>query len=353
MVRRTLNWGGILLLGMTLTTGCGRGPEPETASVDEAELDAAEVDDDEPAMAEGGSTPARKRGRHKPLKKKGPHIGGIPLDAFADRPVVTVATPMAPPPATAQPASETPMTAAPAEPPPAAGGGWEMLITADDIQAEVKSIRLQMKESLGSVSKYNGVYRTVIARSMSVLSGLAEIVAEQPLTLSWKPNAKYIRDMAGEVQAKASGLGNEPYAATQAAWEELDAFLDGNKPAKLPESPETLPLPTVVKRSSAMQRMEEAVNELKSSFGSAEAIKKDPEKAAHLAAVLATFSKIIGMDGYDSADDDEYKAFVQALMKSNAELQAAVKTADFTAFSDSLSRVNKTCNECHSAGFKP
>lgn len=228
------------------------------------------------------------------------------------------------------------------------------MITADDIQAEVKEIRLQMKDALTSVTKYNGQYKKTIPRCMSVLAGLAEIVAGQPsLSLSWKPNAKYIRDMAGGVQEKASGLGNEPYAATQAAWEELEAFLDGNKPSKLPESPETLPLPTVVKRGSAMQRMEEITGELKNAFGSADALKKEPEKAAHLSAVLTTFSKIIGMEGYDSSDDDEYKAFVQTLMKANGELQAAVKTADFTGFTDSLSRINKTCNECHTAGFKP
>ena len=337
---------GVLLLCAALFVGCGRGSSDEVAD-DETETSEEVAADEEEDT--GSTTTARRR--KKPAKKKGPHLGGIPLDAFADRPIVTVATPSAAP-SPAPSAAPAPMPAATVEAAAAASGGWDALITAEDVQSEIKHIRQGMSTSLMSVSKYNGAYKGPIPQHMSVLAALAAIVAEQNMDISWKPDAIYIRDMAAEVQSKANGLGNEPFEATQKAWEELDAFLSGNKPVKLPESAPRLPFSEVTKRSAAMRRMEHAFNTLKQNFGSADDIKKDPEKATHEAAILATLTRIIGMEGYDLADDEEYKGYVQALEKSNAELLASIKSGDFTAFSDSLSRANRTCGECHTS-FKP
>ena len=105
-----------------------------------------------------------------------------------------------------------------------------------------------------------------------------DLRARKPMDVSWKPDAHYIRDMAADVQAKANGLGDEPYEATQKAWEELDAFLSGNKPAKLPESAPKIPFSEVTKRGPAMRRMEIAFDTLKATVGSADDLKKEQEK---------------------------------------------------------------------------
>ena len=86
MCRRGWVLGVLLLLGGALVVGCGRGSSEATADEETEAPEEVAADED------SGSTPTARRTRKKPAKKKGPHLGGIPLDAFADRPIVTVAT---------------------------------------------------------------------------------------------------------------------------------------------------------------------------------------------------------------------------------------------------------------------
>ena len=74
------------------------------------------------------------------------------------------------------------------KPEAAAGRDWNALIEMDVLDAEVKRIRNELAAQLQSVPKYNSHFQE-IAIAGTTLAAVAEIVAEHPGSLSWKPNA--------------------------------------------------------------------------------------------------------------------------------------------------------------------
>ena len=227
---------------------------------------------------------------------------------------------------------------------------WSDVLTPEIVRTEVMRIKASMKDSLISVSKYNSSCKRKIPEDMATLAALANILAEEPMDVLCG-KALEVRAGAADVQSKAGGLGETPYNATKKAWDQLDALLAA--PVQPDAKPgESAAFAQLVKRASVMRRMENAFSTMKSKIRSAESLQAEKASAEHDAAMLITISRIVATKGYDSADDAEYQAYARALQKAGREIHSAVKAGDYTAFSDALSRANKTCGECHT-NFKP
>ncbi len=119
------------------------------------------------------------------------------------------------------------------KPEAAAGRDWNALIEMDVLDAEVKRIRNELAAQLQSVPKYNSHFQE-IAIAGTTLAAVAEIVAEHPGSVSWKPNAPFVRDLAAKIHDAASAPGGPAFQATKTPYEQLVDVLDGNLPAGVP-----------------------------------------------------------------------------------------------------------------------
>ena len=76
-------------------------------------------------------------------------------------------------------------------------------------------------------------------------------------------------------------------------------------------------------------------------------LKGESEAIVHEAMVIAALGKIVAADGYSSADEADYQQFANALINGAKDAAAAAKDQNFQKFTDSMNKVNKSCEQCH------
>lgn len=329
-----------------------------------------EVAEDEPAAetesetgTSGKSTTGKGTSSKKSSKPKQVMIGDIPKDVWFDDPLGVAAntaqigggTPKAAVPAPEVAATKTTTPAAsnpPAEAPAAAGGGkddWKSIISGEIIGEETKKIKARMTDGLSNVGRYNANYKDIIQVDGAVLAALAGIETAHPDPISWKGDAKFVRDLSSDIAAKAKGLGPPSYDPTKQTWEKLEGVLSGNKPGDLGESAPTVPFSEVARRQLLMKRMERAFNAMKLNINNEDTFKKSGEVATHESTLLAALAKVVGTEGYEAADEDDYQKFINEVIAGNQAVATAVKDGNFKAFNDGLTRCYKACNDCHAS----
>ncbi len=344
----------LLAAALTLTWQCGC---QSSTSTDEAEEGAVE----QPAAKRSKSTAkSRKTSGEAAVASTTPGKSLTPDDVWFPDPIKvaldksplggasTAAAASGTPEASVKPpemSADKPKPDAPTEGGASKPGGWD-LVTADVVTVEVKQVKTRMADSLSNVNKYNGQYKKNIRMDASVLAAIATIVGTKNDGASWKGDAKYVRDLSANVIKEASGLEKKHYDATKTAWEDLDGLLSGNKPAKLPDSAPEVPFSETVNRGGAMLRMDKAYELLKQ-FSTADALKKNQEMALHEAAILAVLTKVVASPGYPDIEEEDYQKIATAMEQYSAEAMTAAKEQNFAAYGDALSRMGKSCTECH------
>lgn len=356
MRRHALVLGMTFLFSMCLLAGCGRN-SPSTASTQaDAEnggnAESANPKESVESEATKPSVPNRKM------------VGDIPLDVFFDDPISVAkqAGEISSPTSTQAAATGTPAPAegtpkAPVGPmppaekvtakPEATAEGWNALVSVEDLQDEVKKIRLRLQDNLSSVTKFNSHYAKEIVWDGAGLAALAEIALAHPDKVSWKTHAGQIRDAAKEMIGKSKALGPKAFEATKKEFEKIDGLLSGNPPPGLPPAAEGVAFSDVAPRKHLMQCIQEGYESLRANYQAANSLEKKSEEAAHTASIVAAYSKVIGTDGYNSTDEDDYKTFLKALLEANLTMAKAAREKDFDAFTKANGPIPKICSDCH------
>lgn len=351
-----LTWGIAGILGLSWIVGCSKTTPPAASSQAEESETSSKGSSSKGTAASNRSDSEGQRA----AAPKRPMVGDIPLDVWLDNPIAESKQTGSAAPAPEKTAAAPAPTVAKADPMPAekpaaapaataAGGGdWGTIISAEDIQSEIKKIRNELTQSLSAIGKYNAHYKE-IAMEGAVLAALAGIAIVHPEKVSWKEHAPQIRDVASEMAKKSKGLGPKLFEETKKEFEKLEGLLSGNPPPGLPEAAPDIPFSEVASRRGIMQRLQVSSDYLRANFQTEAKLGQAQEDAAQAASVVAAISKVIGTEGYGSADEEEYQAFVKSMVEANLAMAKAARDKDFTVFSEANGKVIKYCNDCHQA----
>lgn len=378
--RRTMkNQAGLALTFLlAICNGCG-GSTP-TASNDNAAASSAAppvaplgTENDTAttqtaAVGNGGTTNTAKtkhgRGEVWVDQKGQKWFGDVPMDAFFDQPY-TVASNSAPiggnaastavaavTPTTGEASPEkieAPATTAGTDAPAstASGDSWAELITETELDNEVKAIRNYLNENLQSVSNYNSAM-LMIPPKAATLGAMAGVAMAHPNAVSWKDDAKYVRDLAKQMNADTLRSGPKDQKRLLGLYESVSDTLNRSRPAGLEEPPESDGFSEVSEMRLLMHRMEESEKRMKTEAGTEGALASRKEMVAHEAAMMATLAKIVTLPGYGYEDDDKFKGFAIDVVKSALAIKAAAESNDFAAYEISLTKVSTSCSNCHS-----
>jgi hypothetical protein len=291
-------------------------------------------------------------------------FGDVPMDAFFDQPY-TVASNLAPiggnasttavagnTPATGDASPEmveTPTTTAGTDTPAAAAGNgsWAELISETELDNEVKSIRNYLNENLQSVSNYNSSM-LMIPPKAATLGALAGVAMEHSNAVSWKDDAKYIRDLAKQMNSDTLRSGPKDQKRLLGLYESISDTLNRSRPAGLAEPPESDGFSEVSEMRLLMHRMEESEKRMKTEAGTDGAFASRKDMVAHEASLMATLAKIVTLPGYGYEDDAKFKAYANEVVKSAIAIKSAAESNDFATYELSLTKVSTTCSNCHS-----
>ena len=360
-----------LAMSLLLLSGCGgKSNQREAAADDQPGDEVSDLDSSNSGnganSGQGASSKSRKgeKGKKKSGSAKGSHIGEIPLDAWPEiwfkQPLSVVAengSAAGPPPAadvaldTKSPAGQSPdesaKSAADKEAAPKSGATeWATIIRGEDLADETKSIKNSLTPNLQDVGRYNSKWKDVQidATVLTVLAGVARDVPDAP---SWKPNAKYIRDVSSQLASGSQANGDKFYKKAREAYDKLDALLSGSKPPGLEESADNVKFSELAKRLYLMKRMDRGGNLMKTEVNTEALFKKNSPKVAHEGAMWSLLGKVIATPDYGDHDDPEYIKSAEAVSQAGRDIDEAVKKEDFKAYTEARDRGLKACAKCH------
>ncbi|QDV16168.1 hypothetical protein Pan153_07890 [Gimesia panareensis] len=343
-------------LTVSLFTGCGGSSTPAPAPAQQqTQAPAAQAT---PQVAQ--TTPTQSQPKPAPAEKEGRKmIDGIPYDVWFDNPLAVAGDnqsvqPVALPGTNVAANSTTPapageMKAAPTQASAGGSGGpdWKTIIPMPILEAQVKDIRNRLTKNMQSVGTYNTSYLE-LPTFTATLAALAEIANEHPDDIGWKKNAKYLRDLSAKFTAEPLTRGAKSYRALQIPYEQMIVIMNGSAPAGLPESDDKKPIAEVASMGDLMKRADISYKWLKSNVGSADALKAEKEKVIEEAHLLAAISKIITLEGYGYVDDKGFLGYANPMQEACLKMVEAAKNDNFPEFDQGMSRVYKSCTECHS-----
>ena len=345
MLRRIVSrrfTAGIVLLSTMALTGCGGSDGEKSKKSESGKSGSASKDDSDSGDQLASSGITMKDGRQ--------WYGDVPLNVFLDDPnreasdTRTSGTQGAP---VAQPTD--PVEPVPTEPEVASSGSsdWGTLIPVTVLDNEVKNAANRIKGKVISVGAFNSGFLE-LPPYIGSMAAMAHIATMHPEEVRWKENAAAIRTLSAEMVSEPLKRGAASQRKLQGAFESIEEILQGSTPAELPEIDESAGFLDVADFGDLMKRLEAAQNWLTVNVGSEEALKEKKEEAAHEAHVLAALAQVIADEGYGYSDDEEFLGHSEPMRDAALKIAEATESGDFAEVEAGLSRIMKSCTECHS-----
>lgn len=346
---------------MVSVAGCGGSNEGSAKGAGNANGASAKPEKGEakPAKSEGASSKTEGTAGGPKM------IDGIPYDVFFDKPLTVAAnTQTGSAPGTAVAANDaakgtaTTETPSPSKDTPKADAGPSLkdIIDKDSLATEIKNVRNYLAGKTASVSTYNSSLLE-IAPEAATLAVLAVAVSKHPEDFSWKKNAKYVRELAwkiGEITLSKDGKTKNSFDEVSDSFAKIDDILKGTEPAGLPDAEADKSFGDAVGGNlvAIMKRIKKAEESLKATVSSESGLKKEAEKTAQEGAVLSFLGSILTAPGFGWDGDAEFAGIAKPLVEGGKQITEAAKSGNFALYSDGITKVSKSCNDCHPK-FKP
>ncbi|MDA0586522.1 MAG: hypothetical protein O2820_11490 [Planctomycetota bacterium] len=351
MTQQKSNWLCLFVAAGLAFSLAGCGGSSEDSSEGDGASSSSGKGGDERSASTGGSS---KKGNDDR-----PNVDGIPINVFFPEPlavaaesgeVVAATTPNGEVPG-ANPVAPPETVETPEEPKPAAGGAvaWNEVITVDVLKDELKSIRLLLQQRLSTLASYNSSYLEIpiFATTMSLM---AEVARRHPDDVSWKKNAKYIRDLGVSMVAVCSSSdarGRKSYDEVNGAFLKICSILDNNMPAELPEAEEDSDFLSSADMGYLMKRLERGMQWMQNNAGSEDAFKENVAMAKREVGVFAAIAQAFADESYGYSDDEEFTGHAFEMRDASSQMSKAADGNDFGTFDELRSKVDQKCTQCH------
>ena len=278
-------------------------------------------------------------------------IGDVPRDIFFEDPLGVAADrrPVGGAGVAANPMTEPgeANTPKPEEPPATASAGdWKSVIGIEPLQSEVKAIRNSLTGHLQNVGKFNSGLKEIPSDG-ATLAVLAAVAASHSDDVSWKKNAKFIRDLAGQMLSDNLARGRKSFGQVKTPFETIVEILDGGNPAELPESKEQAEFSDVADFGHLMQRIDRGFKWILGNARDEESYKEHAAKVRHEAAVMGVLARVIKEEGYGWSDDEDFVKHADTMLKACLTVEKAVAAENFADYDKAIGTIDQLCTQCH------
>ena len=347
------------LIIVCISCGCGGSDSVESANADVDKSAAAAST--KAVMGASGTKPSLKAATRRPDEEwkdfEGRrYIGKVPYDVFFDHPL-DVATddqsggraknrrPKLSPIGSMTPVPKTDHAAPKSNAGPSAATDWASFLPAHVLEAEVKSNRNFLKQTLQSVGKYNSSVTMIPVRAATI-AVLAGIAIEHSEEVSWKEDAAYIRDVAASMNALPLQRGPKDQRRLFGLFENLDDILNRSHPPGLPEPDPKTSLANVAEMRMVMLRMDTAEQRLQTEVNES-SFESRQDLVLREASILSGLVKAVTTESYGFADDPDFNKYAQHVAELGQAMRVAADAGDFDQFELNLSGMKDTCQDCH------
>lgn len=240
------------------------------------------------------------------------------------------------------------------QPEPETGGAivWSELITAEQIEGEIKKVRNDFATKMTSMGSYNSSYLEIPVFG-STVALLAHIATEHDGDIGWKEKAPLIRVLANQMVAVTSSnqaRGRGGYTKTNEAFLKICDLLDGNDPPELPEVTEVGDFSEVAEMGYLMKRVEKGVGWMQTNVGSEDNFKENTDAAQREAAIFSVMAVVFNLEDYGygpASNDEEFAGYADAMRDASKAANGAAQGGNFEDFDLQRSKIGQACSQCH------
>ena len=253
----------------------------------------------------------------------------------------------APPPESDNVAPTASTTASTSKPAAAAGAAWSSLISSatleDEVKAQVQPLAVAVQTPTGFKG---GTYKTA-REDFTMLAVLFGVIGQYDGTVRWQKDGPSLRDLFGRAGFNCKVGTDNSFNEAKLRSQDLADLIRGNTLESRTAEAE-FQWPAVANRPPLMKRMERSLRERLAPWTSSKGdFTKNREAIIREAELLLVLARVIKSDGYEYADDNAYRDYVNALEQQCHEILAAAKEADLPRAQSATSQMNKTCDACH------
>jgi hypothetical protein len=224
---------------------------------------------------------------------------------------------------------------------------WSSLIEAETIETEVKRLAQAVATDVTTPGAFKGGGYRQCQGHFSQLAVLFGVTSEYDGPIRWQDVAPGLRDaFARAAQASEAGT-DQAYAEATSRKQDLEELIRGARP-NTAAADRTAKWGGLADRPPLMQRLSAAHEDrLTKWLASAAEFSAHRDEIGHEAQVLAVLAEVIGREGFDYWDEDEYAAAARELRAAAAEAAAAVKLDNYERARRAIDRAGKACTSCH------
>jgi hypothetical protein len=298
-------------------------------------------------VSQGAALLAAQRGE-KPKRARPPKWSADVLDAFfedarekleGERPDYGAANTIA--------TNQSQQAAPAAERPSAGGSQWSKLIDAETIETEIKRLAQAVAQDVTSPTEFKGGAYQACRRHFSVLATLFAIAAEYDGEVRWQDAAPALRDLFARAGYNCKVGTDQTFQEARQRKQDLADLVGGSRP-RAGEAERETDWGQVSDRPPLMQRLNIAHEErLTKWLASEREFGRNLEGLRHEAQLIAAIADVIGREGFDYWDDEQYAEYARTLRQAATDVAAAVELDNFQNAREAGVRMTKACADCH------
>jgi hypothetical protein len=227
------------------------------------------------------------------------------------------------------------------------GAAWSKLIAAETIETEVKRIAQTLAQDVTTPSEFKGGKFQDCRRHFSVLAVLFAVAAEYDGSVRWQDTATGLRDVFARAGYNCKVGADQSYREATARKQDLVDLIAGSRP-QVPAAARDADWSHVADRPPLMQRMEIAQQDrLTKWLANKREFSQHRGDVLHEAELIAAIAEVIGREGFEYWDDEQYAAYARELKQAAIDVAAAADEDKFPQAREAATRMTKACADCH------
>jgi hypothetical protein len=244
------------------------------------------------------------------------------------------------------PSQSAPSTQGSAVPEPSASA-WSKLIDAETLETEIKRLAQAVAQDVTSPTEFKGGAYQACRRHFSVLAALFAIAAEYDGEVRWQDAAPPLRDLFARAGYNCKVGTDQTYQEAQQRKQDLADLVSGSRPRPA-EAERAADWSQVTDRPPLMQRLNIAHEErLTKWLANEREFGRRLDEVRHEAQLIAAIADVIGREGFDYWDDEQYAEYARSLRQAATDLAASVEIENYQNAREAGSRMTKACADCH------
>ena len=230
---------------------------------------------------------------------------------------------------------------------PPTGATWSKRIDPETIEAEIKRLAQAVEGDVATASKFKGGAYKDCRRHFSVLAVLFAVAAEYDGAVRWSDAAPALRDLFARAGYNCKVGTDQTYQESLERSQDLAELIRGSRP-QVPSVERVADWSQVTDRPPLMQRIELAHQDrLTKWLANERQFAQHREEVRHEAQLVAVFADVIGREGFEYWDDEQYAQYARELRQAASDIAAAVELENYEQARQAVGRATMACTNCH------